>query len=139
MRRRPGRTTETSREYAGRSLKNVGVVDEYLSGVDLADRDALARVYAIAVEVVPEAEQGIRYAMAALVYRDKGLVATVRRTKFLSLYPFSGAVIGSVLEELSEFETTSGSIHYAADHELPDDLMRRIIQRRRTEIDATAG
>lgn len=111
----------------------MGVVDEYLSGVDLADRDALARVYAIAVEVVPEAEQGIRYAMAALVYRDKGLVATVRRTKFLSLYPFSGAVIGSVLEELSEFETTSGSIHYAADHELPDDLMRRIIQRRRTE------
>ncbi len=104
----------------------------------LADRDALARVYAIALEVVPEAEQGTRYAMAALVYRDKGLVAAVRRKRFLSLYPYSGGVIASALEALSEFETTSGSTHFAADHELPDDLMRRIVQTRRTEIDATA-
>lgn len=104
------------------------MVDMYLSTVEAADRDALQRVYAIAREVVPEAEEGTSYAMAALLYCDKGLVATVRAKTFLSLYPHSGAVVASVLEALSDFETTSGSIHYSADHQLPDALVRRIVR-----------
>ena len=66
------------------------------------------------------------------------LRSTVRAKKFLSLYPYSGAVIASVLEALSDFETTSGSIHYSADHQLPDAIVRRIVEARRAEIDATA-
>ena len=58
--------------------------------------------------------------------------------RFLSLYPYSGAVIASALEALSAFETTGGSIHFAADHELADDLVRRIVHTRPV-IDATAG
>ena len=116
----------------------MGEVGEYLSTVDGADRDALQRVYAIARDVVPEAEEGTSYAMAALLYRGKGLIATVRAKKFLSLYPYSGAVIASVLEALSDFETTSGSVHYSADHQLPDAMLRRIVETRRAEIDAKA-
>jgi len=116
----------------------VGEVGTYLSMVEGADRDALQRVFAIAREVVPEAEEGTSYAMPALLYRDKGLIATLRAKKFLSLYPYSGAVVASVLEALSDFETTSGSIHYSADHQLPDAIVRRIVEARRAEIDATA-
>jgi uncharacterized protein YdhG (YjbR/CyaY superfamily) len=116
----------------------VGEVGGYLSTIEGADRDALQRVYAIAREVVPEAEEGISYAMPALLYRGKGLIATVRAKKFLSLYPYSGAVIASVHEALSDFETTIGSIHYSADHQLPDAIVRRIVEARRAEIDATA-
>ncbi len=114
------------------------MVDAYLSTVGGADRDALRRVYTLAREVVPEVEEGTRYAMAALLYRDKGLIATVRAKKFLSLYPYSGAVIASLREALRDFETTSGSIHYSADRQLPDALVRRIVQARQAEIDATA-
>ena len=116
----------------------MGEVGAYLSTVEGVDRDALQRVFAIAREVVPEAEEGTSYAMAALLYRDKGLIAAVRAKKFLSLYPYSGAVIASVLETLSDFETTSGSIHYSAEHQLPDAIVRRIVEARRAEIDATA-
>ncbi len=116
----------------------MGEIDAYLSTIDGADRDALQRVFAIARDVVPDAVEGTSYAMAALLYRGKGLIATVRTTKFLSLYPYSGAVVASVLEELSDFETTTGSIHYSAHHPLPDGLVRRIVHARRTEIDATA-
>ena len=116
----------------------MGEVGAYLSTVEGVDRDALQRVFAIAREVVPEAEEGTSYAMAALLYRDKGLIAAVRAKKFLSLYPYSGAVIASVLETLSDFETTSGSIHYSAVHQLPDAIVRRIVEARRAEIDATA-
>jgi uncharacterized protein YdhG (YjbR/CyaY superfamily) len=109
----------------------------YLSTVEGADRDALQRVYALAREVVPDAEEGTSYAMAALLYRGKGLIATVRAKKFLSLYPYSGAGTASVLEELSDFETTTGGIHYSADHQLPNAIVRRIVEARRAEIDVT--
>jgi len=116
----------------------VGEVGEYLSTIDGPDRDALARVIALARDVVPEAQEGTSYAMPALLYRDKGLLATVRTKKFLSLYPYSGAVIASVHDALTGFETTSGSVHYSADHPLPDDAVRRIVEARRAEIDAKA-
>jgi uncharacterized protein YdhG (YjbR/CyaY superfamily) len=116
----------------------VGDVGEYLSNIDGADRDALARVFDIAREVVPDAEEGTSYGMASLLYRDKGLIATTRAKKFLSLYPFSGSVIAAVSDALGDFETTTGSVHYSVDHPLPDDVVRRIVEARRDEIDSRA-
>lgn len=116
----------------------MGEVSDYLETVDGVDRAALERVYAIAREVVPEAEEGTSYAMPALVYRGKGLVSTLRTRKFLSLYPYSGAVVEALATELGEFDTTKGSIHYDAGHQLDDALLRRIIEMRQAEIDAKA-
>lgn len=116
----------------------MGVVSTYLSTIEDADRAALERVYAIALEIVPEAEEGMSYAMAALIYRGKGLIATVQAKKFLALYPYSGAVVAANLDLLEGFETTKGSIHYSAAHQLPDAALRRIVQARRTEIDERA-
>lgn len=113
-----------------------GVVTEYLSTVGGADGAALERVYELARRLVPGAEEGASYGMAALLYRSKGLIATLQTKKFLSLYPFSGAVVASVVDDLPGFETTSGSIHYSAEHPLPEDVLRRIIETRRAEIDA---
>ncbi|HXD29325.1 MAG TPA: DUF1801 domain-containing protein, partial [Arthrobacter sp.] len=84
----------------------MGTVDTYLATLEGADRMALERVYAIAREVVPEAEQGTSYAMAALIYRGKGLVAAVRARRFLSLYPFSGSVVAAARDALEGFEST---------------------------------
>ena len=84
----------------------MGEVGEYLSSIDGADRAALERVYDIAREVVPESEEGTSYAMPALLYRGKGLIATLRTKKFLSLYPYSGAVIASVSDAITDFDLT---------------------------------
>jgi len=114
----------------------MGHVGDYLSTIDGADRAALERVYAIAREVVPEAVEGTSYGMAALLLHGKGLIATVRAKHFLSLYPYSGQVLAKLSAELGDFETTSGSVHYSADHPLPEALLRRIVEERRNEIDA---
>jgi len=114
-----------------------GAVSRYLGTFEGADRAALERVYSIALEIVPEAVEGTSYGMAALLYRGKGLIATVRAKKFLSIYPYSGAVIAALLDVLADFETSKGSIHYSAEHQLPDAAVRRIVQARRAEIDAT--
>lgn len=117
----------------------MGTVSTYLSTIEGADRAALERVYAIAREVVPEAEEGTSYAMAALIYRGKGLIATVRAKKFLALYPYSGAVLAANLGVLENFETTSGSVHYSAEQQVPDAALRLIVLARRAEIDARAS
>lgn len=115
----------------------MGTVSTYLGTIiDGPDRAALERVYAIAHDTVPEAEEGMSYAMAALIYRGKGLLAAVQGKKFLSIYPYSGSVVASSLEVLGTFETTSGSIHFSAEHQLPEVTLRRIVQARRSEIDA---
>lgn len=116
----------------------MGDVQDYLGTVEEPHRAALARVYEIAAEVVPEAIEGTSYAMAALLYRGKGLIATVRARKFLSLYPYSGTVLADLAADLTDFETTSGSLHYSVEHPLPADLVRRIVELRRAEIDAKA-
>ena len=113
-------------------------VSSYLSKIEGEDRAALERVYTIARKVVPEAEEGVSYAMAALLYRGKGLIAAVQAKKFLSLYPYSGKVVAATLDALGDFETTTGSIHYSADHQLPEATVRRIVEARRAEIDAKA-
>jgi uncharacterized protein YdhG (YjbR/CyaY superfamily) len=116
----------------------MGEIDTYLSTLEGADRAALERVYAIAREIVPEAEDGRSYAMAALLYRGKGLIATVKAKNFLALYPYSGSVVAANLDVLTNFETTTGSIHYSAESPLPDAVVQRIVQARRAEIDAKA-
>ncbi|RAN79177.1 hypothetical protein B5P43_14680 [Bacillus sp. SRB_336] len=116
----------------------MGTVTTYLGTIEGPDRTALERVYALARDLVPEAEEGTSYAMAALIYRDKGLIAAVRAKKFLSIYPYSGAVIAASLGLLDDFETTTGSIHFSADHQLPDNVLRGIVEARRSEIDARA-
>jgi len=116
----------------------VSDVADYLATVEEPYRSALARVYAVAAEVVPEAVEGTSYAMAALVYRGKGLIASVQAKKFLSLYPYSGTVLARLAADLSDFETTSGSLHFSVEHPVPDDLLRRIVELRRAEIDAKA-
>jgi uncharacterized protein YdhG (YjbR/CyaY superfamily) len=116
----------------------MGTVTTYLDTIEGPDRAALERVYALARGLVPEAEEGTSYAMAALIYRGKGLIAAVRAKTFLSVYPFSGAVIASSLDVLADFETTTGSIHFSVGQQLPDAALRRIVQARRAEIDAKA-
>lgn len=111
-------------------------VGEYLASRSEPVRASLGRVLAIAAERVPDAVPGVSYAMPAMLYRGKGLVAAIENARFLSIYQYSGRVIADLADDLAEFETTSGSIHFAVDHELSDALLVRLVELRRAEIDA---
>lgn len=116
----------------------MGTVGDYLQTIDGPDRAALERIYAIARDVVPGTVEGTSYAMAALMYRGKGLVAAVQGRKFLSCYPFSGSVVGANIDKLAGFTTTTGSIHFSAAEQLPEPVLRCLLEARRDEIDASA-
>ncbi|MCT9820857.1 DUF1801 domain-containing protein [Microbacterium sp. W1N] len=113
----------------------MGTIDDYLAGLDETDAAIIARVYRVATEVVPEAEQGLGYGMPALVYRGSSLLSVMRAKKHFGVYPFSPAAVAEVVPLLHGFDHAKGTIRFTADAVLPDDVVRRLVAARRAQID----
>ncbi len=118
----------------GKSTFGSRPVDDYIASLSGAERKVVQHVYDLARKLVPEAEQAVYYGMPCLKYKGKGLVSVMATKKHLSLYPFSAVERVISLDELKEFETTSGSIHFTPEHPIPDQLLRKIITERREVI-----
>lgn len=113
----------------------MGEVDDYLAGLDPDTARVLGVVYARALELVPEAEQGSGYGMPALRYRGKPLVSAIATKHHLSLFPFSGAVVAAVAGELEGFDLSKGTIRFTDERPLPEPVVTRLVELRRAEID----
>ncbi len=114
----------------------MSVIDDYLVKLEGVDKTIIETMYAITREMVPSATEELSYGMPAFKYKGKGLIAVMANKKFLSLYPF-----GSVKKlnlDLSAYECTPGSIHFSANHPIPDDLLRKIITMRVQQIEASS-
>jgi uncharacterized protein YdhG (YjbR/CyaY superfamily) len=99
-----------------------------------SDRE-LERIRKVVMKAVPSAQVGESYGMPAYMYKGKPLLSIMIRKNFLSLYPFSGRVIAGLENELREYETTSGSVHFTVKDSIPDSLLIRIIEARMVEIE----
>ena len=113
----------------------MGSVDDYLAELEPADREAIGNVYALAAEVVPEAEQGRGYGMPALVYKGKPLISVMRAKGHIGVYPFSPGAIELVAADLAGFDLAKGTIRFQPDTPLPDAAVRALIAARRAQID----
>ncbi|MCW3493664.1 iron chaperone [Microbacterium sp. SSM24] len=116
----------------------MGTVDDLLAGLDPADRGPVERIYAVAREVVPEAEQGLGYGMPALVYRGKPLISVMRAKKHIGVYPFSPDAVSAVADSLADYPgigLDKGTIRFQPEHPLPDDAVRALVLARRAQID----
>ncbi|KQZ84899.1 hypothetical protein ASD56_00450 [Microbacterium sp. Root166] len=116
----------------------MGTVDDLLADLDPADREPVARLYAIARRVVPDAEQGLGYGMPALVYRGKPLISVMRAKKHIGVYPFSPDAVAAVAESLSGHPgigLDKGTIRFQPEHPLPDDVVEALVRARKEQIE----
>jgi uncharacterized protein YdhG (YjbR/CyaY superfamily) len=113
----------------------MGAVDEYFESLDPETRAAFERVRALATEVAPDVGQGTSYGVPALMHGGKPLIGFHAGKGFLSVYPYSGAVLTALRERLPGLETTSGSVHFSAREPLPDDAVRTMVELRIAEIE----
>ena len=116
----------------------MGTIDDLLAGLDPDDRAAIERVYALAREEVPDAEQGLGYGMPALVYRGKPLISVMRATKHIGVYPFSPEAVSSVADALAGHPgigLDKGTIRFQPEHPLPDDVVRALVGARKEQIE----
>jgi uncharacterized protein YdhG (YjbR/CyaY superfamily) len=120
--------------YLGATWHNgdMTVIDDYLARLEGADKQIIGDMYAIVREMVPDASEELSYAMPAFKYKGKSVVAIMANKEFLSLYPFGN--VENLGLNLEEFERTSGSIHFSAEHPIPDSLLREIVEARLHQI-----
>ncbi|GAA1962913.1 DUF1801 domain-containing protein [Microbacterium deminutum] len=113
----------------------MGTIDDYLADQDDDSRLAIGRVYEIAREVVPDAEQGKGYGMPALVYHGKPLISVMRAKEHIGVYPFSPGAISAVAPDLEGYDLAKGTIRFQPHKPLPDAAVRALVEHRREQID----
>ncbi|MEY9863197.1 uncharacterized protein YdhG (YjbR/CyaY superfamily) [Catenulispora sp. GAS73] len=114
----------------------MGEVTDYYATLPTDVGDLFDGMRRRALELVPDAVEGRSYAMPALLYQGKGLIATMQTAKHLALYPFSGKVVAQVAERLDGFSLSSGAIRFHIEQPLPADVLDDVVRLRAAEIDA---
>ena len=114
----------------------MGEVTDYIAGLDEPARAVLEWYRARAVAVVSGAEEGTSYGMPALRYRGRPLVSVVTTKQGYSVFPFSPAVVESVIADVDGFASTKGGIKFTDQRQLPAKAFDALVRRRRDEIDA---
>jgi uncharacterized protein YdhG (YjbR/CyaY superfamily) len=113
----------------------VSVLEDYFDGLDPGSGEVFRRVRDLALEVVPEAEPGTSYGMAALRYRSRPLLGFRAAAHGLSIFPFSPEAVDAVRDRLVGFDLAKGTVRFTTARPLPDDAVRELVRARRAEID----
>jgi uncharacterized protein YdhG (YjbR/CyaY superfamily) len=115
-----------TRSHAGNS-NAPRTVTEYLAGVPEPARAMLARIRALISAAVPkEAVETISWGMPAFKY--KGILMWFAAfSNHCSLFPGS-TMIELFKEDLKNFSTTKGTIHFPMDKPVPATLIKKIVK-----------
>src|SRR5687768_18026486 len=90
-------------------------IDEYLAGVKPDQRAALEKIRRAIKAAAPEAEEGISYGLAAFRLGDRPLVAFGATASHCAFFPMSGTTVADHQKELAGYDTSKGTIRFAAD------------------------
>ena len=102
-------------------------IDDYLALLDEPKRSTLGALRASIIRIIPEAEQCISYAMPAFKLQGTTIAGFAAFKNHLSYLPHSGSVLTELAAELAGYEQTKGSLHFAVDAPLPEDLVEKLI------------
>src|SRR5215469_2387269 len=102
-------------------------VDEYLAGVPEPARDAVNTIReAIRSSVPSEATEVISYGIPAFKHK-RVLVWYAAFSNHCSLFPTS-SVIEGCKDDLKDFSTSKGTIHFPTDKPIPTALVKRLVK-----------
>lgn len=111
-------------------------VTAYVAALPEPRRTTITNIYAEARALAPDAVEGMKYAMPALVVGGKGLLSVMSTKKHIGIYPYSGTVVQQYADRLGNLgiPTTKGAIQLPDDVELPRDLLVDIVRSRLAEL-----
>ena len=102
-------------------------VDAYLAALEEPKRSTLRALRQTILDVIPDAEQCISYRLPAFRVRGKVIAGFAAFKAHLSYLPHSGSVLPELGDEIAEYATTKGSLHFPVDSPLPRELVERLI------------
>jgi len=114
--------------------KRPRTIDEYLAGQDARSRAALQRVRRAILAVAPKAEECISYGMPAFRLNGKLIAGFRAAANHCSFHPMSGTTVATLRTELSEYDTSPGTIRFSSHAPLPATLVRKLVKARIAEL-----
>ncbi len=107
-------------------------IDAYLAALSNEKRVALEKLRQTIRKAAPTAEECISYGIPA--FRLHGmLVGFGAAAKHCAFYLMSSSTIAEHSEKLSRYDTSKGTIRFAADQPLPVALVRKLVKSRISE------
>jgi uncharacterized protein YdhG (YjbR/CyaY superfamily) len=108
-------------------------IDEYLAGVkDVKKRAALEKLRRTIRSAAPGAEECISYGLAA--FRQNGMLVGFGATdEHCAFYLMNGSTVAEYAKELAAYDTSKGTIRFAAEKPLPAGLVMKLVKARVTE------
>jgi uncharacterized protein YdhG (YjbR/CyaY superfamily) len=108
-------------------------IDDYLETLDQPKRATLTHLRDSIAAIHPEAEQGISYGLPAFKLKGKTIAGFAAFKNHLSYLPHSGSVLTQLASETEGYSQTKGSLHFAVDEPLPEELVRKLLAVRLAE------
>jgi uncharacterized protein YdhG (YjbR/CyaY superfamily) len=105
-------------------------VTAHLKKFEKPQRDALQAVRKTIAEVLPDAEEVIKYGIPTFTLNGKGIFGFDGFKKHNSLFPYSGSFNQLFHDELKGYEQTKSSIHFAIDKPFPKTLLKKLVKAR---------
>jgi uncharacterized protein YdhG (YjbR/CyaY superfamily) len=123
------------RKSAAKRKTAPATVDEYLATISGPARSALVKIRAaIRSAAPPEAIETISYRMPALRTKKGVLVWFAAFSNHCSLFP-TAAVIEVFKDDLKNFSTSKGTIHFPTEKPLPIALIKKIVKARVRQVE----
>jgi uncharacterized protein YdhG (YjbR/CyaY superfamily) len=109
-------------------------IDSYLATIDEPKRSTLEELRRSILAVIPEAEQCIAYGLPAFKVRGTTVAGFGAFKNHLSYLPHSGSVLAKLGDDLSGYQGTKSSLHFAVDTPLPGGLVEKLVTTRLGEL-----
>jgi uncharacterized protein YdhG (YjbR/CyaY superfamily) len=108
-------------------------IDEYISHAPARARRTLEQMRVIVRAAAPDATEGISYGVAYFKLHGKGLVSFGAAKNHCGFYAMSSATIEAHAAELTDYETSKGTVRFPFDEPLPEALITRMVKARIAE------
>lgn len=114
-------------------------VDRYLATLPAPQREALGRLRALLLSLVPDAEEAIRTRVPAVRYRNATVVGYGAGKDHLALYVMFGDALRELAPELAGFDVGRRVVRFTPEHPIPDALIGNVVRHRLAEITQSRG
>lgn len=110
-------------------------VTAHLKKFDKPQRDALQAVRVAIAEILPGADEVIKYGIPTFAIDSKGVIGFDGYKNHNSIFPYSGSINEILKEDLAKYAQTKGSIHFDKEKPFPKALLKKIVKARLKQIE----
>ena len=109
-------------------------IDAYLAELAEPARGTLEALRTTILEIIPDAEQCISYAIPAFRVDGKVIAGFAAFTHHLTYVPHSGSVFAVLADDLAGYSHSKSALRFAFDTPLPPALVKRLIEVRLAQV-----